>query len=159
MGMLSGFPKGLLSLLGSQNFGINPKDLSDVVAPTVELSELYLLSKQVSTFQTIAAPANGTNAGAGLIVPAGEVWRVHAGGIFVITGVGVTLDITPITIVNGITCPLASTTSIAASLFRWVPMIMNPFWADAGSELGAYISALVGAPTVSIQYLVSKLRG
>jgi len=156
--ILSGFAKGLLSLLDSQNFGEAPRELGAIVVPTVDAGDLYLLNKQVGVVQVLAAPVNGNNAGGGLVVPQGEVWRIHAGGVFVLAGVGVTLDITPIAIVSGIVVPLGTTQSILASTTRMLPMLESPLWLSAGSELSCYITAIAGAPTVSIAYIVSKLK-
>jgi hypothetical protein len=148
----------LLSLLDSQNFGEAPKTFGDVVVPTVEIGELYLLSKQVGVAFVMAAPVNGPNSGGGLQVPAGEIWRVHYGGLQIINGVGVTGDFTPAANVTGGSIPIGATISVAASTTRIAPFIEQPFWLTAGSELSVFISALVGAPTVSLAYVVSKLK-
>lgn len=159
MSRLAGYPTGLLDLVGSQSFGQAPKDLADVVAPVMDLSPLYLLTKQVAAIAIVAGPANGTNAGKGLIVPPGEVWSVRAGGVFVATGVGVTGDFTPSMISNGLTVSLGDSTPILASTTRWLRFAPpGPIFVKAGDELTCYISALVGAPTVSIQYLLAKFR-
>ena len=155
---LAGFPTGLLSLLGSQSFGEAPKTLADDIQCTVETQDLYLLTTQVNTVQIIAAPANGQNLGAGLVVPTGEVWRVLAGGVFVLNGVGVTGDYTPILNSNAGLVPLADTVSLVASTTRMICWKQVPFWLRAGQELSVYISALVGAPTVSVAALIGRLR-
>jgi len=155
---LAGYPTGLLDLVGSQSFGIAPKDLSDIVGPIVDLTGLYMLTKQVAAIAIMAAPANGTNATKGLIVPAGEVWSIRAGGVFVGAGVGVSGDFTPTMISNGLTVALGATTPVAASTTRWLEMTMGPIFLKAGDELTCHISLIAGAPTVSIQYLVAKFR-
>lgn len=148
----------MLDLVGSQNFGVAPKDLGELVVPQIDLSPLYLLTKQRAQVQIVAVPAAGQNAGGGLVVPAGEVWKVHAGGIFVLCGAGVSGDFTPIISVNGGVTPIADTLSVAANTTRMISMKQEPFWLPAGAELSVYISALVLVPTVSISYLVSRLR-
>ncbi len=159
MSRLSGYPSGLLSLLGSQNFGEAPKDLSDVVSPVVDISGLYLLSSQSSALSVLAAPANGQNQGAGLVVPKSEVWRVWGGGLAITNGVGVTGEYTPIINDGGISIPIGNTLVTAASQTRWVPMVQGPFWLRAGQELGVSIGALVGVPgLVAVSCLVSRLR-
>lgn len=156
---LAGFPTGLLDLVGSQNFGIAPKELLETVSPTVDMLELYSLTKQSGRISILSAPANGNNAGQGLVVPAGEVWRIVAGGIFVAAGVGVTGDFTPIVNSGGGTTPLGDTLSVAASTTRWITSKAgSAFWLRSGDELGAYITALAGAPTVSVAYQVARFR-
>jgi len=155
---LSGFPAGLLSLTGSQSFGVNPKDIADIISPCVELGELYLLSKQVGQAIVFTAPANGPNPGQGLVVPAGEVWRVHAGGFFISTAAGVTTDACLIVNISGATVPISDMISVAASQVRMQAFDHAPFWLQAGAELGVMLASPVGVPTVSVSYILSKLR-
>lgn len=160
MSILSGFAKGFLSLVDSQNFGINPKDLSDTVSPVVSIEDLYLLQKQVGVLGIVAVPAAGLNLA--ITVPVGEVWRVHLGGVFMINGVGVTNTYTPVAEVKGgggIAVPLGPGVAGPASATTLAPMTCAPFWLNAGDSLGAYGASLVGVPTVSVAFMVSKLRG
>lgn len=153
---LAGFPTGLLSLVGSQSFGTAPKELGDIIAPTLELGELYLLTKQEGQVGVVAVPAAGPNNA--ITVPNGEVWRVNYGGVFVQTGVGVTLDWTPCAFANGGIVPIGDTHVQAASQTRLQAVKQAPLWLQAGQSLGVYITALVGAPTVSFSVAVSRLR-
>lgn len=153
---LSGFPTGLLSLVGSQSFGTAPKELGDVVAPTLDVAALYLLTKQEPEIAVIAVPAAGPNLG--IVVPAGEVWLANYGGVFSLTGVGVTLDWTPIATIESGTIPIGDTVVQLASQTRWQASKQLPIWLSAGQGLGVYISALVGAPTLSVAYNISRLR-
>ena len=158
MSRLSGFPAGLLSLIGSQSFGINPKDLADTISPTMELGELYLLSKQEGKAIVFTAPVNGPNPGQGLIVPPGEVWRVHAGGFFISTGAGVQTDANLIVNLTGATIPISDSISVPASSVRMNAMKSAPFWLQSGGELGVMLASPVGVPTVSVSYIISRLR-
>lgn len=157
MSRLAGFPTGLLSLLGSQNFGEAPKELSDTVLTTVDGSPLYLLSQQVAQIGIVALPANGVNIA--LTVPLGEVWRVAYGGVFCLTGAGTTVDVTAIIGVDGGTVPLSSTVSLAATQQRFIPCIHRDIWLRAGQTLGAHLNLLVGANiSLSASYAISRLR-
>ena len=153
---LSAFPNGLLSLTGSQSFGTAPKELGDIIAPTIELADLYLLSLQEPEVLILAAPVNGINAG--IRVPPGEVWRVVAGGVFVLAGAGVTLDWTPVVESQGGLIPIGDTQSQAASTTRLQASKQTPFWVKSGDQVTIYIQALVGVPTVSIALLIDRLR-
>jgi hypothetical protein len=156
---LSSFPTALLSLLGSQNFGESPNELGQMVVPTVDIGELFALTKQVPVFGQLAAPAIGNNAGQGIVVPSGEVWRVMYGGLFVNCGAGVSGEFTPTLLVEGSSCPLAMTYAVAASTQRQSPVVQVPMWIQAGTELGCTISpGLVLVPTVSMRYVVQKFR-
>lgn len=155
------YPRGLLDLLGLQSQGQNPNALGSTVAPTLELGALYGLSAQNTgqIVSIIAAPANGSNAGAGLIVPQGEVWRVEYGGVFFITDAGDSADFAPIINTAAAAIPIGSTMSIGASSTRLNAATQCPFWLTSGSELSVYISSLVGVPTaVSVAYQLTKLR-
>lgn len=159
MSRLAGYPGGLLSLLQSQSFGEAPKDLSDVISPVVDIAGLYLLTAQRPALAIVAAPANGQNQGAGLIVPAGEVWRIHAGGVLVQHGAGDTGTYTPIINNEGISMPCGNTVDMVATSERWLPIVQTPFWLRAGQELSVSIFNLVGVPTlVAISCLASRLR-
>lgn len=156
MSRISGFPTGFLSLLDSKSFGEQPDVVGDAIVPTVDIGDLFLSTKTNGEVQVVAVPALGPNAG--LRVPNGEVWKVQAGGIFVLAGAGVTLDLTPVVEVTGIITPIADTISVLASTTRMVTMKAAPFWLKAGAQLTAYVTALVGVPTISIAYVVSRLR-
>lgn len=154
---LSGYPSGLLALLGSQSFGEAPKELGDVIAPIIDTSSLYLLTAQSAAVQIIAAPANGINAG--LRVPQGEIWRCHVVGGLCISNAGNTLDWTLAFESQGGVGPLSDTISQVASTTRWIASKAGPFWLRAGEQIAPYISALVGVPvSMSITALVSRLR-
>jgi len=154
---ISGFPTGLLGLLDSKNFGQQPNTLSDVIVPIVDTTGLFETTKQFGEVQLIAAPANGINVG--LRVPQGEVWRVHAGGVFCLTGAGDSLEWTPVIEVNLTVIPIADTQVQGSDITRMVAMKVAPFWLQPGSQLSVFISAIVGVPTaMSVAYLVSRLR-
>lgn len=158
MSQIAGFAKGLLSLLDSQSFGESPKVLGDTIVPVVSIEELYLLQKQTTVVSIVGAPVNNLNPNA-IPVPSGEVWRIHAGGIFMLNPVAVTNGFAPVINIDGGVIPLGPLVASPASASRWAPMTCGPFWLSAGGTLAAYGSELVGVPTsVSIAFLVSKLR-
>jgi len=156
MSTISGFPIGFLSLLESKTFGNNPNQVGDVLLPTVDIGDLFLTTKQTAHVQGVAAPANGPNAG--IFVPPGEVWRIHAGGMFAICPVGATIDATLVVEQNSGVLPLSDTLVIAPNTTRWLSMKSPAFWLQAGAQFSVYITSLAGAPTVSLGILVSKLK-
>jgi hypothetical protein len=78
MGIVNRYARGLLSLLDSQTQGDTPSSMSDVIAPTMDLSELMFAAKglEVTVVTETAAPSS-----LGLFavnrVPAGEMWVVR----------------------------------------------------------------------------------
>lgn len=159
MSILSSYPTGFLSIVGSQNFGEAPRELGSVIAPTMEMGELFMLSKQEAVYVGYAAPIFGNNNGNGLIVPPGEVWRVLAGGAFALPGAGISFMFGP-HIISGNATPLVPLVPAVASMIR-AATIQLPFWARAGEELGVYLSDVVGVPganQVSLRYLIQRFR-
>ena len=162
---IAGFAKGLLSLLDSQNFGNSPKDLVDAVQPTVELSELYLLTKYQGVFGgtvgNLAAGFNSTPdaAGVNLVVPSCEVWRLYACSVSVIPAAASTGTFSPSLLLNNTAVQLTDSADYVASTRKWVsgPKI-GPIWMPAGSELGVIAQNVVGTTPASLQALVAKLR-
>jgi hypothetical protein len=152
---LAGYPAGLLSLVQSQSFGIAPKDLGDVIAPIVDLTSMYLLTAQRATANS-GVLVNGNN---NLItVPDGEVWRVHICSATVIAGVGVTGALALTVRADANIVAISEHLVFVASTTRFLPMVADPFWLKAGDQLNVFGSEIVGAPTVQVNGLVSKLR-
>lgn len=76
-------PFGLQDLLGSQNFGDNPSEMGQVVAPTLDMRMFYHPERR-NIFCGIVSVTTGNN---GLItsfaVPSNELWFVTAVGAIV----------------------------------------------------------------------------
>jgi len=154
---LSGFPKGLLSLLGSNNFGTNPKELGETIAPVVDTTDYFALQLQVGAAAVAGAPAGGPNIL--FTVPAGEVWKVCVYSIFVATGGAATVGAAYTSAsIGGATHILGAGVPLAINNSRWAVMSAEPFFLNAGESLGAYISELVGAITLSGSLLSQRFR-
>ena len=66
-------PKGLQSLLGNVNQGLNPHELAHAVSPSVDLFPHWAIDKmKVNSATSSYAPGPGT--GQTITVPAGELW-------------------------------------------------------------------------------------
>ena len=74
MSRINRVPSGLQDLLGSQNLGTNPADLSMVVAPTVDMFPFWAAERLTGWGQNNAAVSNSTVDIATLVVPNGEAW-------------------------------------------------------------------------------------
>jgi len=66
-------PRGLQSLLGNVNQGVNPSDLSQVVSPGVDLFPFWAVEKTKFQLQG-ASVAHVVGQGIELIVPEGKLW-------------------------------------------------------------------------------------
>jgi hypothetical protein len=156
--LLSGFARGFLSLVDSQNFGEAPRELSGTLIPTVDIAGLYLLNKQTQAAFIVAAPANGSNPC--FTVPRGEVWRLHSCHSLAITGAGVTLDHQPYMTVDGASLYMGEFMSNAANQWRSCIMKAPSLWLPSGAVLGVAVQALVGVPTtVAMTACYSRLTG
>lgn len=72
MSQINRVPFGLQDLLGSQNFGDNPSELSQVVAPTLDMTPFLTAERTSYSYLSLTLAANaeiGT-----IVVPEGELW-------------------------------------------------------------------------------------
>jgi hypothetical protein len=155
---ISQLPRGLLALLGIQNFGESPRQLADLVSPVLELLDLYTLSTRECAVGTNAAPALGPNLytapNSGYVdlsqaVPVGEVWYVHDYCVQVTPGAATSITIQPrIRTINasyGASIPMAITG--AAGNPEWdVPSPFRGVWVSGGTQFGFRVNAITGAP-------------
>jgi len=159
---ISKFAKGFLSLLGVQNFGSNPRVLADHVQATVDIGEQYQVETQETLFGSNSA-ANGFRAvsGSQLIVPTGEIWRVLAYAVSVVSAAGETGRIGPSVRVGGSfgpRFPLGNPIDYVASQTNWVYFDAVPFWLPAGYELGAECAQTVGAAILTCNVIFVRLK-
>ena len=74
MGRINTPPVGLQSLLGNTNFGDNPSDLSEVVAPTLEF--FAFMAQQKVHFERNAGSLAGQGFATQIVIPDGEIWAL-----------------------------------------------------------------------------------
>jgi hypothetical protein len=85
-------PLGLLGFLGIKNGGRYPQELSDTLAPTWDLSDIYLNANAENRVDVLAIAALGSQAF--FTVPAGEAWYVIIASAATGTlGAGVTIEL------------------------------------------------------------------
>jgi len=81
MSQINRVPFGLQDLLASKNFGDNPNDLAQVVAPVLDI-EKYFETERYSYYHGADVIPGGTTALVDTTrVPEGELWFLHAMGI------------------------------------------------------------------------------
>lgn len=76
MSFINKSPVGWLGFLGIKNFGRNPSQVAEVLAPTWDLSELYLSAQRVTVITS--GTINGVGTYPAFTPPAGRVWYVAA---------------------------------------------------------------------------------
>jgi len=155
---LTGFPNGLLSLVGSNNFGEAPRLLSEVVSPVVDVGELYAASKLETPAQSTFTVLNGANNANSITVPAGEMWRVYKVSAFLSTGVGEAQRSVLIATYGGTSLAISGEANLGASTSQFLRSDDEPFWLLAGGRLGLFSFAPTGVPTASLAAFVTRLR-
>lgn len=153
---LASLPRGLLALIGAQNFGEAPKEMGNQVVPTIDVTKLYLLNEHRQTFGSTATPTNGYNSL--ITVPAGEVWNIRAMAALMSNGVGVTGAVVPAVRANNATTAMATSLAVAASSSRYVGLPCD-LWMPSGADLGVLCSDIAGGnPTVALNIVYTPYR-
>jgi len=139
-------PAGLLGFLGIKNFGRNPETLSANLAPTWDLSDLYLNSNP------LYAEVTSTAAAAGYTIchtpPPGEIWYVMDGGVSFFSGAGIswTGHLARGSPNNVTTIPMGPIETAPATgravLWHSYPFILAP-----GENVGFFTLAVTGGAT------------
>ena len=79
MGRIQRYAEGFLSLVGNKIGGREPTQLSDVVVPSVDMTQLLLGRTLSVEVVTMATSAYGDTQE--MTVPDNEVWLLRGGGI------------------------------------------------------------------------------
>lgn len=161
MSRLAGYPSGLLSLTGSQNFGINPKELSDSVVPVVDIGELYAVTQQVVLSDNLnPVPGTGFRQGVPVVsVPVGELWRVLTMSVIAITPAASTITFAPAAQIQANVLFMNDPISVVASSTRWSVSKLPPAWFGPGTSFGVYVGELTGAAVITgISLLAARVR-
>jgi hypothetical protein len=152
MASISQLPRGLLAALGLRNLGKNPGELSDLLAPTFETLELYLLNGVETVIGDDAAPAIGTrNFSADTlasVVPQNELWYVWHYRLTSTAGAGTSITLQPTIRLQDAQQTMTNPQLVtgAAGLTQLVPSGFNGRWALPGSLFQYGVTAITGAP-------------
>lgn len=148
MSFINKQPTGWLGFLGIKNFGRNPSRAAETLAPTWDLSDLYLATSR--RLLTTAGTYTATGTFPAPAVPAGQVWYVYAAGwISAVLAAGNTLN-AQLQIYNvalGQAVPLAGTgPQLGVPVGgRCVSALVRPVILQPGEALAAYCSTFSGA--------------
>lgn len=143
---VSKIPRGLLALLGIQNFGEAPRAMADSYSAVIDALDAFLASE--AQVINLAVTPTGTNGFySPYTVPAGNVFVLAAGGSTVEMAAGFSCQNTFAMRYNtnaGYIASLAPQVPVAASSqvrsVRQGPVL----WCPAGTDLGAYLSGVTG---------------
>lgn len=86
MSEISRIPQGILGFLGIKNGGRNPRYLVDQLAPTWDMTSLYL--ENAAQYQSTVSTLNATGYLALFSAPPGELWLVTDYSVDLATGAG-----------------------------------------------------------------------
>lgn len=150
-------PLGWLGFLGIKNFGRNPTNAADILAPTWELSDLYL--NAAVRYQEVAGSLTAAGKFNGFTVPGGKVWYVLQFSVRsdVPTGATPALQLAcQLTAQSNLTTVNVSQVSerITSNNGRAMACIERPLIAQPGEILGAYVSEFVSAAAINCSYAI-----
>lgn len=153
--------KGLMSALLLKSSGIGPQSLSELVAPTFELRDMYLLNlREYVSMGQQPNPVLGTNNWSTKVtVPAGELWYVWQYLVQAAPGAGEAIDLAPAIALDGnpLSVPLVPYLSAAAG-GDTRPSSTVPFWAGPGSIFQFQVRTLTLQPDVFGAAIITRLR-
>lgn len=156
MAIISRFAKGFLDLLGVQNFGENPRQLSDVVLPVVDIGNQYqveLLRPQATAIADILVGFNAVHT-----VPAGEVWCLKQGHAGVVTDAGEAFAGGLAVSIEGNAYSLGPLMTIGASSVNWSVSMFQDLWLPAGAAIGVFCQSKTGTVNGTVTSMTTRLR-
>jgi hypothetical protein len=154
------YARALPSLLDLKERGTGPREFSEQVVGTIELTQLYLLQNR----ETVASGATGALVvgvnlpTVPLVVPAGEIWFVHLMNTTVAPGAGAQADIAPAVIFDGSTTMCVGAFVNAAATQQARAISQAPFVATPGSSFGLIVRSVTLTPVADVSLLVTKLK-
>lgn len=160
MAEIGKYARGLPSLLDLRVQGQGPREFSEQVVGTVDVTLNYLLQgRETLLTGNAGAPVLGFNSYTVPVrVPANELWYVWEYYTGTIIGAGAAIAFAPACNFDGIAgFALSTMVGGVATEGIWQPA-NRPFWAAPGSELGFLCKSVTLAPVLAGAYLVTKLR-
>jgi hypothetical protein len=152
-------PRGMISLFGLRDMGAVPNDLSNVVVPTIDITEFALVNRETVGFGSVAVNAVGNWAlGSNATVPPGEMWYVHS---FTLTnntlGAGAAIRYRPVVWEAG--TPFVRGPQVSAGVGESATVGTDRmFLVTAGQQMQVWIEGITGNATINGYGLISRLR-
>lgn len=158
---ITNYPKGLTSLLSLKQQGRGPSNLSETVAPIIDVTNMYLLSlREYVSMGSQPNPVVGSNNyPTPVVVPAGELWYVWQYLVSSSPGAGEACDIAPAVALDGNPLSVPLVPYVAAAANQDGRAASNvPFWAGPGTLFQFQARSLTLQPDVFGAAIVTKLR-
>lgn len=158
---ISKYAKALTSVLGLKERGQGPRDFSETIVGTIDVSSLYLLEdRQLILTTANVAPAVGSNGfPIPVAVPPGEIWFVWSYSVVCTLGAGAAIDMASSTGLDGLPYSAPLTPYVAGSATQAIktgPIV--PYFAAAGTSFEFLVRSVTLAPSVSGQIVITRLR-
>lgn len=156
---LHGFARGLLSLVGAQNFGSAPNELGDVILPTVDVSPMFQASKASYESLSFNPPIVGITTV--FTVPTGEMWILEAADVRMSAGVGesVTGFGLCLTLPSNAALMASEKVAVVASTLNWATLRFPGIVLNAGNGIGYFAEGVTGAVDGFITIRIVRLTG
>jgi hypothetical protein len=157
---ITNIPQGLLSLLGLRDFGSVPRFCDLSIAPGIDITQFLLLNREELNSPAIAMSTVTSVGDATTLVPAGELWYVHAQSVgSAVLAAGETLQLQPGYTWN--TVFFANGDSVRATVGqRCSSAAWEGFWAPPGSQMALRTNEITTAGSINcrIQLNFTRLR-
>lgn len=163
MNGVGAFPQGINSLLDLAQTGVSlVRQSTEVLQPTLDLREHYLLNGRISTTLTGTVPVLGPNDLTDPLarVPTGELWFVWHYFARCTTAVGQAISLQASCNFNGsVNIAMGRPDAIGASSHLRA-IAAGPFWAPPGAVMGYIVNSITGAVAsvdAGVSYTVLKV--
>lgn len=157
---ISTLPRGLLSLLGLQNFGEGPRFLSDQFVGVVNTFDMFCVTAR-STLSTAAVAANAVNTFPfpELLVPAGELWWLQNYTVRAVLAAAQTIRIRPNYSENSLTTVDLGPAAAAIANEQVRAPSQAPQFIVGGGQLGCTVESISGGPiNLTAAAIISRFR-
>jgi hypothetical protein len=154
-------PKGLISLFGLNDMGGVPRELSGVVAPSLDMTEFVMLNRESLLPGTVTATATGFR---NIIeVPAGQTWVIHGYSVDCYELVAPCTGTLRAAYTESAGCHigLGPTVSIAAASDRRLAMSnVDKYFVPSGARIGVWVESIAGGGQLAVQaaLVITRLR-
>jgi len=159
---ISKYARGLPALLDLKERGTGPHQFSDQVVGVVDLTQLYLLqNRQTIQSDPVAVPAVGSNqfaAPGDFVVPAGEMWYVWEYSVTAEPGAAEAAAVAALAALDDTASVVVSPYVSAAANEQVRTHLNRPLWLSPGGVLGVSAALITGAPVLTGQAVVTKLK-
>lgn len=158
MAAISNIAQGLRGLLRYQTDGRGPGEASDVIAPTIDITQLLAANLVETLSDNVAVAAIGATAFPSLVVPQNQLWYVRHLFVSCTPGAGASIEFAPCVNYTGVIGPVGDyiTAANPQSARAWasdVPLFLPP-----GSGIQVFCKAITAGPiTANASIVLARL--